>query len=78
MTPDQRDLLRHLDSRASTGAERQLLGDFATLLRVEEIYERYCREGKRPTRQEAEEWLKSLGWQPAPLAVLLKKWGYEE
>lgn len=59
-------------------AESKFLDDFALLKRVQKIYERYCREVKRPTRQEAESWLKSLGWKPDPLAVLLQRWGYEE
>ena len=56
--------------------DRQLLYDLRLRLRVEKIYERYCREGKRLTKGEAERWLKSEGWQPAPLANLLKQWGY--
>jgi len=59
-------------------ASRRLLNDFTHLKRVEAIFERYCREGKRPTLAEAEDWLRSEGWKPAPLAVLLKKWGYTE
>jgi hypothetical protein len=58
-------------------AESQFLDDFRLLNRVQAIYDRYCHEGKRPTRDEAESWLKSLGWQPAPLAVLLSRWGYD-
>jgi len=58
-------------------AERQFLDDWTMLKRVQKIYERYCREGKRPTKQEAESWLKSLGWKPYPLAELLRRWGYE-
>ena len=58
-------------------AEQQLMDDFNLLTRVQKIYDRYCRDGKRPTRAEAEDWLKSLGWQPAPLAMLLAKWGYQ-
>lgn len=57
---------------------RSLLDDFVTLGRVEKIFERYCAEGKRPTKEEAKAWLESLGWQPHPLANLLRKWGYEE
>jgi hypothetical protein len=56
----------------------RLLEDFVHLKRVQAIFERYCREGKRPSRSEAEAWLKSEGWQPAPLAVLLNRWGYRE
>lgn len=78
MTPDQRDLLTTLGRRASTGAEREFLDDFAMLLRVQQIFERYCREGKRPKREEAKAWLESLGWKPAPLANLLREWGYDE
>jgi hypothetical protein len=49
-----------------------------TLERVRKIFERYCREGKRPSREEAKAWLESLGWKPYPLANLLREWGYEE
>ena len=58
-------------------AGEKLLDDLRHLKRIEKIYERYCREGKRPTKEEAEAWLKSEGWEPAPLANLLKQWGYE-
>ncbi len=55
-----------------------LLDQFTTLIRVKKIFERYCREGKRPSRDEAKAWLESLGWQPHSLANLLRDWGYEE
>lgn len=55
-----------------------LFDDFRTLIRVKKIFERYCREGKRPSREEAKAWLESLGWKPYPLANLLRDWGYEE
>lgn len=55
-----------------------LVDDFRHLLRVEKIFERYCREGKRPSHAEAKAWLESLAWKPYPLANLLRKWGYEE
>ena len=58
--------------------EQSFLDDFLHLQRVQKIFDRYCAEGKRPTREEAKAWLESEGWQPAPLAVLLAKWGYEE
>ena len=54
-----------------------LLTDFLHTIRVQKVYDRYCRDGKRPSRAEAEAWLKSEGWQPYPLANLLRKWGYE-
>jgi hypothetical protein len=66
------------DRRAMDHASRSLLDDFTHLKRVEKIFERYCREGKRPTKEEATAWLESEGWKPAPLANLLRKWGYEE
>ena len=78
MTDEQRDLLHYLGRRARTSAERGLLGDFATLLRVQDIFDRYCREGNRPTHEEAKAWLESLGWKPHPLANLLREWGYDE
>jgi hypothetical protein len=59
-------------------AHDQLLSDFRHLLRVEAVYERYCREGHRPTHAEAKAWLQGEGWQPYPLANLLRKWGYDE
>ena len=55
-----------------------LLDDLLHLRRVEKIFERYCREGKRPTRDEAKAWLESEGWKPYPLANLLREWGYKE
>ena len=55
-----------------------LLADFVHLKRVQAIYDRYCREGKRPSKEEAEAWLLSEGWQPYPLANLLRRWGYED
>lgn len=55
-----------------------LIDDFRTLIRVEKIFARYCAEGKRPTREEAADWLRSLGWQEYPLGNLLRKWGYDE
>jgi len=58
--------------------ERRFLDDFRHLGRVNRIFERYCREGKRPSREEAKAWLESEGWQPHPLANLLRKWGYPE
>ena len=56
---------------------QNFLDDFRLLRRVQKIYERYCREGKRPSRAEAEDWLRSLGWQPTGLANLLREWGYD-
>ena len=53
------------------------LGDFLLLIRVKKIFDKYCRDGKRPSREEAADWLKSLGWQPAPMEKLLREWGYE-
>jgi hypothetical protein len=64
--------------RRSLDAGFTLLDDFRHLLRVEKIFKRYCDEGKRPTRQEAEEWLISEGWNETGRANLLKKWGYSE
>ena len=55
-----------------------LVDQFRTLIRVAKIFDRYCREGKRPSREEAKAWLESLGWKPYPLANLLRDWGYEE
>lgn len=55
-----------------------LIDQFIHLARVKKIFERYCREGKRPSRDEAKAWLESLGWQPYPLANLLREWGYDE
>lgn len=55
-----------------------LVDDFTRLIRVEKIFERYRREGKRPTRKEAEEWLISLGWNEHGRKNLLLKWGYTE
>lgn len=63
---------------ADSHAANSLLDDLQTLNRVEKIFERYCREGKRPSRDEAMAWLESLGWKPYPLANLLRQWGYEE
>lgn len=57
--------------------DQQLLDDFVLLARVKRIFERYCREGKRPTKEECKAWLESEGWQPYPLANLLRQWGYE-
>ena len=54
-----------------------LLDDFTLLIRVKRIFARYCEDGKRPTREEAAEWLRSLGWKEAPLANLLREWGYD-
>ena len=59
-----------------TGGEKQLLDDLTLLRRVDAIYQRRVADGQRPTRDEAEEWLRSLGWREAPLAALLTKWGY--
>jgi hypothetical protein len=59
-------------------AAARLLDDLRLLRRVERIFARYCRDGKRPTREEAAEWLQSLGWKPAPLNNLLAQWGYEQ
>lgn len=53
------------------------LADLRLLRRTKAIYERYCAEGKRPTRDEAVEWLRSLGWQEYPLGNLLREWGYD-
>lgn len=47
-------------------------------MRVEAIFDRYRRDGKRPTRKEAEEWLISLGWNEIGRKNLLEKWGYKE
>ena len=54
------------------------LDDFLLLIRVKKIFDRYCLDGKRPSREEAADWLKSLGWQPAPMEKLLRAWGYED
>jgi len=54
------------------------LEDLKLLRRVEEIFERYCREGKRPTRDEVVAWLRSEGWKEDPLANLLRQWGYDQ
>ena len=54
------------------------LDDLRLLRRTEAIFERYCAEGHRPTREEAADWLRSLGWREEPLANLLRQWGYEE
>ena len=59
-------------------AGQQFLADFVHLLRVKKVFARYCREGKRPSKEEAKAWLESLGWQPHPLANLLREWGYED
>lgn len=58
--------------------ERKFLDELRRLNRVEKIFERYCREGKRLSRAEAKAWLESLGWNPYPLANLLRQWGYED
>jgi hypothetical protein len=55
-----------------------LLADMMTLVRVKRIFERYCQEGKRPTREEAADWLKSEGWNEYGMANLLREWGYDE
>ena len=64
------------EKMADSHAGRSLVDDFRRLVRVEKIFERYCREGKRPSRDEAKAWLESLGWKPYPLENLLKQWGY--
>jgi hypothetical protein len=51
--------------------------DLRHLTRVERIFERYCREGKRPTKEECQAWLESEGWKPYPLKNLMEKWGYK-
>jgi hypothetical protein len=56
----------------------KFIEEFALLVRVRRIFDKCCLEGKRPSRDEAEAWLRSLGWQPGPLANLLRTWGYEE
>lgn len=61
-----------------TALGEALLSDLRTLRRVEEIFARYCRDGKRPTRAEAEAWLRSEGWNEYPLANLLRQWGYDD
>jgi hypothetical protein len=60
------------------GIGDKIIDDLKYLRRVEKIFEKYCAEGKRPTREEAKAWLESLGWKPHPLAHLLRLWGYEE
>jgi len=55
-----------------------LIEEFQRVIRVKKIFERYCREGKRPTRQEAEDWLISEGWQEYGRKNLLLEWGYTE
>lgn len=55
-----------------------LIEEFRHLLRVQKIFDRYCQEGKRPTREEAKAWLESEGWQTHPLENLLREWGYTE
>lgn len=57
---------------------QKLLAKLRHLRRVEKIYDRYCAEGKRLSREEAKSWLESEGWQPRPLANLLRQWGYDE
>ena len=52
----------------------RLLEQFRHLRRVEQIYDRYCREGKRPSRAEAADWLRSEGWEEWPLKNLLDRW----
>lgn len=59
-------------------ATESFLDDWQLLRRVQKIFERYCREGKRPSRADAKAWLESLGWKPTPLTELLKKWGYDQ
>ncbi len=56
------------------GADRQFLEDWDLLRRVQQIYDRYVRDGKRPTRAEAEAWLRSEGWEDP--TELLRRWGY--
>ena len=56
---------------------QNLLTRFRHLRRVEKIFERYCREGKRPTKEEAADWLRSEGWQEHPMNNLLRQWGYD-
>ena len=57
---------------------QDLIDSMRLLRRVERIYERYVAEGKRPSREECRAWLESLGWQPYPLANLMRRWGYPE
>lgn len=55
-----------------------LIDDFRFAIRVKKIFARYCADGKRPTRDEAADWLRSLGWQEPPLREMLRQWGYDE
>ena len=55
----------------------RLLDDWRHLIRVEKIFERYCQDGKRPTKEECEAWLKSEGWKEHGMKNLMKKWGYD-
>lgn len=63
------------DELALTAGAATLLDDFALTIRVKKIFARYCAEGKRPTREEAESWLKSEGWRDP--SHLLQQWGYQ-
>lgn len=55
---------------------RAFLDKLRLLRRVEQIYRRYCREGKRPSREEAYAWLLAEGWNHEQAENLLREWGY--